>query len=84
MESNITGHSYCLNSTRASHTGAQAACAVRGGHLAIYDTIFEQQQVEQYFTGMGYMLRGWVAQWNARRACVVEWLLANAAITKHM
>jgi hypothetical protein len=58
FESNITANTYCLNTTRASHAGAQAACAARGGHLAIYNTIFEQQQVEQYFTGMGFMLPG--------------------------
>jgi hypothetical protein len=56
FDSNTTGHTYCLNTTRASQAQAQAACALRGGSLVIYDDIFEQQEVEQYFTGLGFLL----------------------------
>jgi hypothetical protein len=57
--SNLTSSTYCLNTTKASHAGAQAACASGGGHLVTYSDVFEQRHVERYFLDMGFLLPGY-------------------------
>ncbi len=48
--SNNTNNSYILSTyTNYSHTAAQAYCNSKGGHLAVWASFEEQQEVEQYY-----------------------------------
>jgi hypothetical protein len=55
----MTNSTYCLNTTRTDFAGAQASCALSGGHLVIHENIFEQQHVERYFLDNGFLLPGY-------------------------
>jgi hypothetical protein len=48
--SNNTNNSYILSTyTNYSHAAAQAYCNSKGGHLAVWASFEEQQEVEQYY-----------------------------------
>ncbi len=46
-----TSRCYQLISKAAAHTGAEAACVARGGHLVSYGSLREQLLVERYMRG---------------------------------
>lgn len=54
--SNITQSTYLYNSTPSSFNEARDACNLAGGHLAYYDSIAEQAEVEQMFLHGGHFI----------------------------
>jgi hypothetical protein len=57
-KSPTSAHTYILNTTAATFNAAEAACVRQGGHLVSYQSEFEQQEVEGYFTDAGALLPG--------------------------
>lgn len=43
----ITGNTFWLNVSYASHADAEASCSAHGGHLSAYVSMEEQKEVEQ-------------------------------------
>jgi hypothetical protein len=46
-------HTYVLNTSQQTFVEAQYTCNQQGGHLVHYGSVEEQQEVEQYFSGIG-------------------------------
>jgi hypothetical protein len=53
-----TSHSYVLNTTAATFSQAERACARLGGAPVSYHRDFEQAEVEGYFIEAGVLLPG--------------------------
>jgi hypothetical protein len=51
-----TFSTYMLNTTSASFTDAQGSCNDAGGHLVYFDSLAEQKEVEEYYTGLGVFI----------------------------
>jgi hypothetical protein len=47
---------YVLNTTALNFVDAQYTCNEQGGHLVYYNTLDEQQEVEQYYVSNGYFI----------------------------
>jgi hypothetical protein len=51
-----TNVTFYFNATATDQASAEAACALSGGHLAAYTSAQEQNEVEQYYISLGYIL----------------------------
>jgi hypothetical protein len=47
---------YVLNTTADTHANAEAACNLWGGHLAMWESLAEQSEVEQAFSSDGGLI----------------------------
>ena len=47
---------YMLNTTADTHANAEAACNLWGGHLAMWESVTEQAEVEQAFVSDGGLI----------------------------
>jgi hypothetical protein len=55
--SDTSGTTYVLNTTLSSIKDARASCRQKGGVVVSYESLFEQQEVEAYFTtSIGVMI----------------------------
>ena len=60
---------YYFNTTEDSQAGAEQACRLLGGHLAIFDSAAEQKEVEAAFRSQGALITGYhVAYWIGLKA----------------
>ena len=55
MTANTTNITFYLNTTTANWTEAEDACKRNGGHLAAFQSLEEQREVEQYYIVNGYL-----------------------------
>jgi hypothetical protein len=53
--SEISKNTYVLNTTMVNFATAEQTCNDNGGHLITHASLAEQQEVEKYFSDMGYL-----------------------------
>jgi hypothetical protein len=56
VTANTTNITFYLNTSTANWTQAEDACKRNGGHLAAFQSMEEQREVEQYYIVNGYLL----------------------------
>ena len=59
MTTNSTSTTFCLYTAPQNFTNAETSCQATGGHLAVFISGTEQNEVENYFVSTGQLLPNW-------------------------